>query len=84
MVSKGEMLFNFHSIAFEKLIEDKEVDTYLNLKDDYTIPFPLVFKRMCTIWHLNKRQCFMILKDLEKMELIKILPYHGIRFLNND
>jgi len=26
---KGEMLFNFHTIIFEKLIEDKEIDIYL-------------------------------------------------------
>ena len=43
------------------------------------IPFPLIYYRLGTIFHFNKRTSKIILKILEEKGLIKIIPFKGVK-----
>jgi len=78
---KGEMLFNFHTFVFERLIKDEEIELYIKTNGSNIIPFPLVFQRFGTVFHFNKRQSFLILKDMKELKMVEIIPFHGIKLI---
>ena len=45
------------------------------------IPFPIIFKQICPILHINKNEARLILSELEKKGCIEIIPFHGVRIL---
>jgi hypothetical protein len=43
------------------------------------IPFPVVFKGICSRFSISKRNCWDILKILHKWGIIEIIFGHGVR-----
>ncbi|MCD6477187.1 MAG: hypothetical protein J7K26_03470 [Candidatus Aenigmarchaeota archaeon] len=54
---------------------------YNNSINPKIIPFPQVNKFL-SYYHIRKKDTRIILKELKKLGLIDIIPYHGIRILN--
>lgn len=43
------------------------------------IPFPMVYQRLGCIFHFRKENAKKILQIMEKENLIKVIPFHGIQ-----
>jgi len=67
--------FDFYEMVFKEILK-------INCKKRI-IPFPLVFYRLGTIFHLNKNNSKIILKMLERKGLIEIVPFKGVRISND-
>jgi len=65
--------FDFYELVLTEL---KKINRYRRI-----IPFPLVFNRLGTIFHFDKETSILALKELEKRELVKLIPFHGVKIL---
>lgn len=68
--------FDFSQLAIEEL---KKIDYPEDL-----IPFPLVFNRLGIMFHLPKEETVTLLDHLESEGHIKVVPFHGIRVLEEE
>jgi len=68
--------FDFYKIVLREILK-------INCKKRI-IPFPLVFYRLGTIFHFDKNNSKIILKILERRGLIKIIPFKGIRLMEQE
>ena len=47
------------------------------------IPFSLIFHRLCSAFHITKEECWELLSFLQDKEMVKIVPFHGIRIIKS-
>lgn len=64
-----------YSIFLRRLQEAKESSR------KEIIPFPVIFEKLCRNFSIAKQECWDILFLLRDVELIEIVPYHGIKIL---
>ena len=50
---------------------------------DEVIPFKVVFEKLCRNFSMDKKQCWEIILFLRDMGFIGLIPYHGIKILDN-
>jgi len=73
--------FNFLDEIFNRLLEDKNIRFYLKSSNKKIIPLPIVNRRLGVLYHFSKQKTMQILKELEKNGLVKIINFHGIKFI---
>jgi len=71
---KARNNFDFYEIALKELMK-------INYRREI-IPFPLVFNRLGTMFHFDKRSSVVVLKNLERRGHVEIIPFKGIRILD--
>jgi len=73
--------FDFISKVYESLFTDNQINFYLTRRINSFIPFPLIFKRICVIYHLHKKNAIEVLRIMEQRNWISIVPYKGVKIL---
>jgi hypothetical protein len=73
--------FDFISKVYESLFTDSQISFYLTRRINAFIPFPLIFKRICVIYHLHKKDAIEVLRIMEQRNWISIIPYKGVKIL---
>ena len=68
---KAKNDFDFCKIAFEEL---KKISCKRRI-----IPFPLVFNRLGTMFHFDKKNSMGLLKKIQTKGYVEIIPFKGIR-----
>jgi hypothetical protein len=68
--------FDFYKIAFEEL---KKINCKRRI-----IPFPLVFNRLGTMFHFDKKNSVMLLKKIQTEGYVEIIPFKGIRIARKE
>lgn len=48
------------------------------------ISFPMVYQRLGCIFHFSKDTAKKVLRIMEKEELIKVIPFHGIQIRDKE
>jgi len=76
-----EIKFDFISKVYESLFTDNQINFYLTRRINAFIPFPLIFKRICVIYHLHKKDVIDVLRIMEQRNWISIIPYKGVKIL---
>jgi len=73
--------FDFITKVYESLFTDSQINFYLTRRVNAFVPFPLIFKRICVIYHLHKKDAMEVLRIMEQRNWISIIPYKGVKIL---
>ena len=75
----NELKYDFHKEVVRDLT-DYVASKYPKTKSGI-VPFPIVNQRFGTKWHLTKKESKNLLKDLERLNSIQIIAFHGLKII---
>ena len=67
------------SVVHKKAISTLKRRKCKNKPPSEVIRLPDVFHTLSWLFHLNKREAWVFIKELERYGLIQLIPYQGVR-----